>query len=121
MAHLIQTDRRTLALKLELMRQQVLDELRGSAPHATLGESSPLADVHSRADEAETRRTDDIRFAEIEIDRHRLQDIERAQQRLAEGRYGVCTDCGEDIAADRLLALPTALRCTACQEQAENR
>ena len=121
MKQLNRTDCHALALKLELMRQQVLDELRGTAPCAALGEPSLLTDVHSHADEAEARRVDDIRFAEMEIDRHRLHDIERAQQRLAQGRYGICADCGEDIAADRLLALPTALRCAACQERAECR
>lgn len=121
MKRLNQIDRRALVLKLELMRQQVLDELRRTAPSADVAQLSPLSDVHSRADEAEARRMDDVRFAEIEIDRDRLRDIERAQQRLAQGRYGVCADCGEDIAADRLLALPTALRCAACQERAESR
>ena len=64
-------------------------------------------------------RRNDVRFAEIEVDRQRLSEIEQAQQRMAEGRYGICADCGEDIPRERLLAQPMAIRCAACQAAAE--
>ncbi|MBH9554175.1 TraR/DksA family transcriptional regulator [Inhella gelatinilytica] len=41
--------------------------------------------------------------------------------RLRGGDYGLCTDCGSNIPFDRLKAQPTALRCIACQERAEQR
>ena len=34
-----------------------------------------------------------------------------ALQRLDEGTYGICIDCGEDIPAERLEAIPEAIRC----------
>ena len=35
--------------------------------------------------------------------------------RLVEGTYGVCVDCGDDIAEARLRTKPEAARCFECQ------
>ncbi|MEK8030046.1 TraR/DksA C4-type zinc finger protein [Ideonella sp. DXS29W] len=58
----------------------------------------------------------------VDLRRHlaELQLIEHAHQRLADGTYGECIDCGESISPARLLAQPTAMRCTACQRNAEH-
>ncbi|MDP2109730.1 MAG: TraR/DksA family transcriptional regulator [Thiobacillus sp.] len=55
------------------------------------------------------------------LDRHiqGMRDIEAAFQRIRDGAYGVCTDCGDDIGFARLQAYPTAKRCIACQEKRE--
>lgn len=44
-----------------------------------------------------------------------VRDIRAARERLAAGSYGICTDCGEAIAYERLLAYPAAKRCIHCQ------
>jgi RNA polymerase-binding transcription factor DksA len=43
-----------------------------------------------------------------------IQQIRAALQRIADGRYGVCVKCGENIDPKRLKALPFAIRCVAC-------
>ena len=43
-----------------------------------------------------------------------LDDVRRAQDKLAEGSYGSCDRCGTAIAPERLEALPWAVRCLAC-------
>lgn len=48
-----------------------------------------------------------------------LAEIEDAKQRLTDGIYGVCEDCGEKISAKRLAAVPAARRCLDCQEKTE--
>jgi DnaK suppressor protein len=55
------------------------------------------------------------------LDRHTdaMRDIEAALQRIKNGEYGVCIDCGEEVAFSRLMAYPTAKRCIECQEQRE--
>jgi RNA polymerase-binding protein DksA len=55
------------------------------------------------------------------VDRHvrEIREIEAAYVRLREGRYGICADCGDDIAEARLRAWPTAERCQACQQHRE--
>jgi DnaK suppressor protein len=42
-----------------------------------------------------------------------LDDVRRAQQRVAEGSYGTCEVCGEPIPEARLEARPWATRCIA--------
>lgn len=39
--------------------------------------------------------------------------------RVAEGEYGVCVECGAAIPPKRLLAVPDATTCVACQERLE--
>jgi RNA polymerase-binding protein DksA len=55
------------------------------------------------------------------VDRHirEIREIEAARVRVADDRYGVCADCGDDIAEARLRAWPTAERCHACQQHRE--
>lgn len=43
-----------------------------------------------------------------------LAEIEAAEQRLDDGRYGTCTICGLEIAAERLDALPATPTCVTC-------
>ena len=48
-----------------------------------------------------------------------VAEIGRALEKLDEGTYGRCDDCGAPIAAGRLRAIRWATRCVACQEQRE--
>ncbi|WP_018913443.1 TraR/DksA family transcriptional regulator [Thiomonas sp. FB-6] len=48
-----------------------------------------------------------------------IQAIDAALERLRDGSYGRCPDCGEAIDAQRLLAQPAALRCADCQQRFE--
>ena len=50
---------------------------------------------------------------------HQRRQTERAQltaalKRLADGEYGECVDCGEDIEDARIFAAPAILRCKSC-------
>jgi DnaK suppressor protein len=48
-----------------------------------------------------------------------LRDIEAARERLRNRTYGICSDCGELIPYQRLVAYPTAKRCVKCQQHRE--
>ncbi|MEA2432149.1 MAG: hypothetical protein QOF65_2190 [Thermoleophilaceae bacterium] len=63
------------------------------------------ADEGTEMHEQELDETTDMLLAD-EADR-----VELALQRLAEGNYGVCIDCGKDIPAERLEAIPESVRC----------
>lgn len=41
--------------------------------------------------------------------------VEHALERLQQGLYGICEDCGEEIAPERLEYKPEATRCVRCQ------
>ena len=61
-----------------------------------------------------------ISAAIVELTSRTLQDIEGALERLESGTYGRCTDCGAEIPAARLRAMPFADRCRDCQELAND-
>lgn len=48
-----------------------------------------------------------------------LLRIERALQRLDEGEYGICVECGEDISTNRLAADPVVHLCIGCARLGE--
>ena len=76
-------------------------------------------DVTDRKDEANERLLAVIGNAQVERDLAELREIALARQHIADGSYGRCADCGLDINPRRLLAQPTATRCTRCQAEAE--
>ena len=45
--------------------------------------------------------------------------IDDAIERLANGEYGICMDCGERISEARLMARPYALFCIKCKSRHE--
>jgi DnaK suppressor protein len=49
----------------------------------------------------------------------RLEDIERALEKIEEGSYGVCDDTGEEIPRGRLEAIPEAIRTVEAQQSFE--
>jgi len=44
-----------------------------------------------------------------------LKHVDAALERLDDGTYGVCVDCGEPIGEDRLEFRPTSVRCIDCK------
>jgi len=46
-----------------------------------------------------------------------LHDIDVALGRLESGGYGICVECGREIAPERLLATPTVQTCIECQNR----
>ncbi|WP_165491687.1 TraR/DksA family transcriptional regulator [Egibacter rhizosphaerae] len=46
-----------------------------------------------------------------------LRAIDEALERIDEGNYGTCVDCGDAIAPARLQARPEALTCVSCQQR----
>lgn len=48
-----------------------------------------------------------------------IESLDGALQRIADGDYGLCSECGEDIARARLFANPAATRCAECQQFVE--
>ncbi len=49
----------------------------------------------------------------------RLREVRVALARLADGSYGFCGQCGEEINPKRLAAVPWTPLCPDCQEQAD--
>ena len=61
----------------------------------------------------------EVDFALMQIKSETLARIDDAMRRLERDAYGVCEECGEEIASARLKALPFAELCRDCQQGAE--
>ena len=62
----------------------------------------------------------DLHIAGLNAQVRELTDVDAALDRLVQGVYGVCIDCGADIEAARLRAYAIAKRCQECQARHEN-
>jgi DnaK suppressor protein len=51
----------------------------------------------------------------------RINQVERALERLDEGSYGWCERCGDPIPVERLAAFPSATLCVKCKQLEERR
>ena len=56
----------------------------------------------------------------VEATSRELLYVETALEKIFSGNYGVCEGCGKKISATRLLAIPYAIRCVVCQEEADH-
>ena len=88
---------------------------------ATIDREKVEARLRERAEEIARRRanmansSDGMREGELaDYDQHPAD-----QERLAEGSYGTCVDCGNDIPEARLEAIPEAIRCIDDQNRYE--
>ncbi len=70
-------------------------------------------DVHNR------RLQDDQAQALLQTQSETLVRTDAALARLDAGGYGLCAECAREIATRRLVALPFAERCQACEEKGE--
>ena len=52
----------------------------------------------------------------LDEEEQRVKDARRA---LDDGRYGICVDCGSEIPAERLEAMPESIRCVDDQRHYE--
>lgn len=98
-----------VAAELEAKRTELEAEL--AALSAPTGEQGSIS-FGKRVGEGTAAAID--RFAKVGAHGHLLQvldDVRRAEVKLAEGTYGRCDQCGAAIGAARLEALPWAVRC----------
>ena len=71
------------------------------------------------ADKASNSYTKELLFSQSTTERNTLRLIEEALNRIAEGSYGDCANCGEEIQPKRLDAIPWTPHCIRCQELVE--
>ena len=90
---------------LDKVRADRLEDLAGASPDPA---DESVASLISDLDQADTSR-----------DLSELRSLDAAHERIAEGSYGTCIECGRDIGFARLQATPAAERCIACQTQYE--
>jgi RNA polymerase-binding protein DksA len=76
--------------------------------------------VGDEADRAFVETTVDIETGRAEQQMKELREIEAARERVAQGTFGICIDCGGPIEYERLRIYTAAVRCAECQALHEN-
>jgi RNA polymerase-binding transcription factor DksA len=105
-----------LCRALKRRRELLIDELKRDAARARDEQYGELAGAtHDFGDESVATLLADIDQAELSRDVMELRAVEAARRRLADGVYGICVDCGAEIAYERLKVEPAAPRCVECQ------
>lgn len=104
--------------RLEQMRQQLTQSVRGSTAEVKSGDESSGYSQH-QADQG----TDDFdRTISLEVtsrEYHILRQIERALEKIEDKTYGICDISGQEIPLARLEAVPYATMTVKAQEQLE--
>ena len=70
-------------------------------------------------DEVQLAGERELAIRNLDRDSNMLRQIRRALARVADGSYGVCLHCDEDISPKRVAAVPWAAYCIKCQEQVD--
>ena len=70
-------------------------------------------------DEGDTDRTHEVSILLSLRDKEKLLAIDEALEKLREGTYGICEECGDEIGPGRLKAMPLARLCVPCQSRLE--
>ena len=110
------------AEKLRNFRQQLLDlreRVRGEVNHVVTALQEEVnidlnvsaAPVHL-ADVAPSAVDADVQV--LQTERGRLEQINEALDRLENGQFGICQQCGTAISEERLKALPYTPLCVSC-------
>ena len=76
--------------------------------------------VGDEADRAFVETSVDIETGRVDRQIRELREIEAARERVAQGTFGACIDCGAPIEYERLRIYPPAVRCAECQTLFEN-
>ena len=80
------------------------------------GDNTPLAD---EVDVIRLNEDREMSFATRSLLVERANKLAGALERLRDGEYGLCEECGEPIAPARLRAMPEVERCVRCQDRLE--
>lgn len=121
MPHLSQETLEQITRKMRDRQKALLEEVRDEYDQR---DNQQLIELLGRepGDSGDVSLADalaDLNILRADRQIHELRDIEAAFGRMRAGVFGICTECGAEIPAQRLLAYPTAKRCLDCQQRRE--
>ncbi|HEX6810402.1 MAG TPA: TraR/DksA C4-type zinc finger protein [Planctomycetota bacterium] len=107
-------------LKLERLLRAQLAVLSEEAEQLEAGAAGPQAGaVEAQGDAAVVERERGMDLTLLADEAAVLREVAAALERLREGSYGRCEDCGRPIPRLRLAVIPYARRCVGCERQQE--
>lgn len=106
--------KRTEILRDILSQQRNLELARGRQLRLDQDQDA-LSNVGDELDVARTQSDNELQASLLERASERVRQIDGALQRLDNGHYGQCEQCGDEIPLERLKLLPFAINCVDCQ------
>ncbi len=107
------------------IKEQVAGDLRVMKDESTNPNGNGAGDVSGHALHMADVATDmydrEFNLGLASNDRETLSRVNDALQRIKDGDYGRCIQCGKPIAAARLKAIPYVETCVKCQEALETK
>ena len=96
-----------------------IDELLNQANETVSGMTSHKENLPDPSDRAtlESDRNFTLRIRDRE--RKLIGKIKEALERIEQGTYGICEECGEEISSERLKARPVTTLCIDCKKSQE--
>jgi len=70
-------------------------------------------------DEVQLAGERELAIRNLDRESHLLRQVRSALARIADGSYGICNHCEEEISLKRLNAVPQTAYCIKCQEAAD--
>jgi DnaK suppressor protein len=108
--------------KFKKVLEQQRDELMGNAQKTLSGEIHlDPDDFPDEIDAASSEMNLAFQGRLRERERGLIGKIEQALQKIADGVYGECESCGEQISVKRIAARPVAELCIDCKAEQEAR
>ena len=110
------------SLKKEITKKLLKDkeDLLAEVAEKIKNESNSLKfEIGDIYDIARKKRERELTLMLGDRDREKLAEIEEALERIKNGAYGICDECGEPIAEARLMALPFTKVCIDCKSKHE--
>ncbi|MEV6927525.1 TraR/DksA family transcriptional regulator [Dactylosporangium sp. NPDC051485] len=118
---LVHPETRTQDIRTALLARR--DEL--GAEHAGVVAEMTLAGAADSGDDVADLGTKafnrEQEFALAVSIRNRMEQVERALERLDAGHYGTCEGCRQEIPVARLAAFPSVTLCVGCKSRSESR
>ena len=84
------------------------------------GRETTADDTQDIADQAVLSYQKELLFSQGTTGHQQLTLVRQALNRVQDGSFGECVQCGTEIGAKRLEALPWTPHCIDCQEKIEN-
>lgn len=113
---LTDTERRELEALITARREELTREVNRGVERVRIDSFNAIGgEARDAGDEATASLVVDTDNAETRRDVAELQALDAALERMADGTYGICSDCGDEIPFERLRAYPGAMRCVRCQ------
>ncbi|HUW97864.1 MAG TPA: TraR/DksA C4-type zinc finger protein [Acidiferrobacter sp.] len=120
MSEITKQQQDALSKKLQERRDELIKMMRAGTADANHDDMRHIgAEVSRPDDQSLALQVAELNRAEMQSEAQELRAIDHAFERLKDGTYDHCSECGASIPYARLSAYPMAERCVQCQARYE--